>query len=253
MAPGGMHHARWIAKAIYALKIWLFQKQFKLTAREEKGIRSICIFVVVVYLKAWITAPFAVSARNNDLQLLQLLIQYERENAAVASVARSKLNGHLWYLGAELIGLAFFDDSISPQIKREMVVAISQVEGTDGEDPPKRLSKTDIKVLGLSADMTVANFVSKATYRFFRRLGIQYSFINVDPELWSERDDYKQGRDIVHQLKVVNDLAERGVALIEEYNSILTKNEEQKQYLLQIVQDHRQRFPDCKKRSLMDH
>ena len=34
------------------------------------------------------------------------------------------------------------------------------------------------------------------------------------------------------------------MALIEEYNSILTKDEEQKQFLLQVVEDHRERFPD---------
>ena len=34
-APGPMHHARWISKAIYALKVWMFRQQFKLTAREK--------------------------------------------------------------------------------------------------------------------------------------------------------------------------------------------------------------------------
>jgi len=33
-------------------------------------------------------------------------------------------------------------------------------------------------------------------------------------------------------MKVVNDSAERAIALMQQYNSSLTKNEEQKQYLL---------------------
>ena len=36
MAPGAMHRARWIAKAQYAVKVFMFCSQFKLTAREEK-------------------------------------------------------------------------------------------------------------------------------------------------------------------------------------------------------------------------
>jgi len=244
MAPGAMHHARWLAKAIYALKIWLFQKQFSLTAREERELLNICIFVVVIYFKAWFTAPFAASAPNNDFQLLKNLVEYERENAAISSVACKKLEGHLWYLSEELVGLSFFDDALSVETKREMVLAINEHEGT--EDPPKRLMK--MNVTGL-VNMTVANFVTKNTSNFFRKLGIQYGFIDVDPELWNDRDDYRQGRDIVHQLKVVNDIAEQGVALIEEYNSILTNDEDQKQYLLQIVQDHRKRFPNCNKRT----
>jgi len=51
-------------------------------------------------------------------------------------------------------------------------------------------------------------------------------------------------------LSVVNDLAKRGVALIEQYNSILTKDEEQKQFLLQVVEEHRRRFPDSSKKTL---
>ena len=37
-APGPTHHARWMGKGIYALKIYLFKAQFKLTARESKSI-----------------------------------------------------------------------------------------------------------------------------------------------------------------------------------------------------------------------
>jgi len=36
--PAGLHRARWMAKAIYALKVWMFRGQFKLTKAEEKGL-----------------------------------------------------------------------------------------------------------------------------------------------------------------------------------------------------------------------
>ena len=43
MAPGAMHNARWMAKAIYSLKILLFREQgvIKLSQREKKGLRSL--------------------------------------------------------------------------------------------------------------------------------------------------------------------------------------------------------------------
>src|SRR5208282_5687598 len=49
---------------------------------------------------------------------------------------------------------------------------------------------------------------------------------------------------IVTKLPCVNDCAERGVALIEKFNST-TKDESQKQYLLQVVEQHRKTF--CKR------
>ena len=69
-APAGQHRARWMAKAIYALKIWMFRDQFRLTKREEKGIRDICLFTVRLYITAWYRSPEATSAPRLDLQLL---------------------------------------------------------------------------------------------------------------------------------------------------------------------------------------
>jgi hypothetical protein len=61
-APGVMHHARWMAKALYTFKIWMFRSQFSLTGREEKGLRDVCLFLITVYLEAWFTAPVAAAA-----------------------------------------------------------------------------------------------------------------------------------------------------------------------------------------------
>ena len=42
----------------------------------------------------------------------------------------------------------------------------------------------------------------------------------------------------------VNEWAERGVALIQDFNSA-TKDEMQKQFLLQVVEQHRKNFTNC--------
>ena len=89
MAPGAMHHARWMMKAIYSIKIWIFRSQFKLTAREERGLHEICVFVVRLYIKAWFTAPLAASAANNDLLFMQQLVKYESISPSISKVASS--------------------------------------------------------------------------------------------------------------------------------------------------------------------
>jgi len=86
---------------------------------------------------------------------------------------------------------------------------------------------------------------------YFCLRDIETRFLEENPSLWELRNDYIEGLHTVQQLQVANDNAERGVALIEEYNKIITKKETQKQYLLQVVQDHRRRFPECKKGSLV--
>ena len=50
MALGAIHHPRRIAKALYALKIYLFRDQFRLTSHETRGVRDFCVFVVRLYV-----------------------------------------------------------------------------------------------------------------------------------------------------------------------------------------------------------
>jgi hypothetical protein len=244
-APGAFHQARWLSKAIYSLKIWLFRNQFKLTSPEVKGLRDVSIFIVTLYVKAWYSAPLAACAPKNDLLFLQLLVKYESVNPAVAKVASRKFAGHLWYLSEILVGLAFYDSQLSVSTKRAMVTALKEKEGDD--EPANRI-QIDLRQCG---SMTVENFVTKGTLKFFERLQLPTGFLDTDVAQWNEDAEYQHGLNIVHKLRVVNDTAERAVALIEEYNCILTKKETQKQFLLQIVKQHRERFPDCSKTTLV--
>src|SRR6218665_1176948 len=46
MAPGAYHRARWMAKVIYNLKIYLFQSQFRRTAAELSRLQQFNAFTV---------------------------------------------------------------------------------------------------------------------------------------------------------------------------------------------------------------
>jgi len=65
-APGAMHRARWMAKVIYAIKMWLFCGQLKMTVTEKRGFRDLATYAVLVHLRAWMTASCAVEAPLND-------------------------------------------------------------------------------------------------------------------------------------------------------------------------------------------
>jgi len=101
----------------------------------------------------------------------------------------------------------------------------------------------------------LAAFVTERTNRLFELLsttGLEesMSFLSMDPEAWEAEASYQKLCEIVKMLTVVNDSAKRGIALIEKYNQGLTKNEEQKQFLLRFVKNHRQKFPSSSKAEL---
>ncbi|ESO04140.1 hypothetical protein HELRODRAFT_184710 [Helobdella robusta] len=51
--------------------------------------------------------------------------------------------------------------------------------------------------------------------------------------------------------KSCHDAAERGVALIQEFNRVLTNGEDQLQYLFQVIEKHRKDFPNPKKSTII--
>ena len=89
------------------------------------------------------------------------------------------------------------------------------------------------------------------TREFFNITGLSSQFLELDVEQWDDDNEYKSVKATVCSLKVINDIAERGVALMDEFNKLITNDEEQKQYLLLVVQRYRQKYPDRNKSTLI--
>jgi len=205
MAPGPMHHARWMSKVIYSLKVWMFRSQFKLTAFEEKGLRKMCVFAVVIYLKAWFTAPLAASAPRNDLQLLQDLYSYKQYDDKISAATCKKMENHMWYLSDRLVGLALFDPDVSSETKCEIVNQLQSKQFVPAG--PKRFTLAASK----ASQHSLEDCVTPNTRDLLTNLHIGSDFLCLYPETWADREDYKQGMAIVNRLLVTNDNAERGV------------------------------------------
>lgn len=117
----------------------------------------------------------------------------------------------------------------------------------NGANPLKRVTVeiANIQSKGLE------DFVTSNTHRFFNITGFSSDFLTKDVNEWAEDKAYNEVKQGVRNMRVVNDIAERGVKLMDEYNKLHTNNEEQKQFLLLVVKDYRKKYPDRKKSTLM--
>lgn len=235
--PGALHRARWMAKAIYSMKIELLfngnESVIKLTARELQGIQRFNRFVVNVYLQSWFTSRVAVDAPYNDILLIQRLDDYD--DVALQSVGLKMMVRHSWYLSQELATLCLFSQHLSCHEKAQLVSAIKDDRGLH---LVKSLPHTLHEL-----------FISRS---FFKTAVIDDSFLDIPVEQWPESQSYKTAFEFINNLACVNDSAERGVALIQNFNATITKDEEQKQFLLQVVEKHRHDFAKCNRADLMD-
>jgi len=82
------------------------------------------------------------------------------------------------------------------------------------------------------------------------KLDIEF-LLNTDPENWTNSQEYIQMKAVIDKLRVVNDSAERAIALATNFNNRLTKNENSLQQVLQVVSDSRKRLPNANKSTII--
>ena len=71
---------------------------------------------------------------------------------------------------------------------------------------------------------------------FFQTTAIDDSFLDIPVEKRPECKSHNIAVGLINKLVCVNDCAEQRVTLIQNFNSTITKDEEQKQYLMQVVE-----------------
>ena len=81
-------------------------------------------------------------------------------------------------------------------------------------------------------------------------LDLKDEFLDHPVSEWASREDYREGREIVTHLRVVNDIAERAVKLFKGFKDS-DKKEESYQNLIVSVKAHRLSRPDFNKKVLM--
>jgi len=57
-------------------------------------------------------------------------------------------------------------------------------------------------------------------------------FLTESPASWNDQPGYLMARKLVQGIQVTNDTAERGMALIQEYNRLVTHDKDQLQFLM---------------------
>lgn len=245
-APGATSYARWMSKAIYAFKIFLFRNQFKLTKKEIDGLRDVYIFLIKIYIKAWFGSTNAISAPLLDLNFIKDTIKYSETDSSISAAVLKKMSNHLWYLSEEVVALALFDKNVSFEEKRKMVANFNLHE------PIVKLKdgRTQSNLIAFQ-DFSLSDFISEKTKKIFTHFGLPSAFLELDPSEWETSFDFEEGWSFSRDLFVVNDTAERGIKFIQDYNKILTNDEEELQLVLQMVENYKKKYPSFKKSVLM--
>ena len=111
--PGPDHHARWMSKQIYFLKMKLPKNVFKMSQEEQEQVEEIIKFVLIFFVKSWFKSPLSTSAAQSDLTFMANMMRYRKVTKPryILAVMQS-CNRHLWYLTPQLVLLALADPDL---------------------------------------------------------------------------------------------------------------------------------------------
>lgn len=200
----------------------------------------------------WFTASNAITAPNSDFRFIKDTLEYREIDRGVSEIVLQKFLNHLWYLNPENVCFALFDENVSEVLKKKMAEKILSYNDKDNEVCQRivRVKINNDMVTKIFQGEDQSYFITEQSLNFFEKCNISLNFLHEDPSAWNDNLEYLKCFGLVAHLKVVNDTAERGVKLIKDFGQTLTHDEDQRQYLLQVVSECRNLYPDTSRTTL---
>ena len=130
---------------------------------------------------------------------------------AIAQAVKLSLRRHLWYLTQELVVFALFDNSLDRDVRSSMAEHLLQ------NQRPQQFMPGKPAFPQMNNVATLTQFIGPRSWLLFHLMGVDGVWLRQDPDEWENNDDYVLMRDVVRDLSVVNDAAERSVKDIQDY------------------------------------
>ena len=247
--PGPDHHARWMSKCIYLLKIKLLGKVFNLEEEEKGQVDRLAEVILLFYAQFWFETPLATSAARSDLQFMSNMLKYRVVNPGLAYRVLKSCYRHMWYLTPQLITLALADKCLEDATREKMAQTLYSFDRKSVKTGKPTFPELSFGATVCREDMS--SLVGTESWLIFNLLGLKQpqDWLLASVSTWQEVPQFKTLQTFRRHLVVVNDLAERGIHLASDYINQV-ESEEQRNALFQVVEEFRSRVKGCTKDSL---
>ena len=97
------------------------------------------------------------------------------------------------------------------------------------------------------------DFTIKRSSFICDKLSLPDEFLQYPAAQWNHQPSFSAATKIISSLAVTNDHAKRAVAMVKQFSGSLTKNEQQLQFFMPVVAEHRKELSVSCKRSLLEN
>ena len=161
---GEIHHARWMAAAIYVLKMTICgEDRVQMGQRQAKGLLDVAYFIIYLYSRYWFAAPTAANAPFLTLSLWNDLQKWSARDPHLSAKLIPILDRHTWYLTGRNVFYALFSDLVDDVSKRKIADAMIMPENAACEVPTGKPNLPKI-----SPESNLEDFVDSETWNLSR-------------------------------------------------------------------------------------
>lgn len=166
-------------------------------------------------------------------------------DATIARAVKASITRHLWYLTEPLVVFALFDPESELKVKEEMAAALLQTPR-----PAKfRMGKPPFPRLN---DNTKLQKLIGHSWLVFDLLDSEGDWLHLPPDQWDQSQEFKLMANIVRNIAVVNDAAERGIKDIQEYANAAQDGSCRERIVL-VTSSHRRKLPSFLKNEMEEN
>ena len=176
--------------------------------------------------------PLAASAPVNDLIQHEKLKSYRLHYEILSEKWQTFLDRHNWYLHEELIPLALFSPATSVDVKeslRQRLLRI-QKDGLLTDNIGTAYGKPNLQPIP-DSQASLTQILGPCSQWFFTKINCSHEFLNVAANQCEDNNEYLEMKKIVENIQVVNEKAEQGVKLCNDFLGV-TKSEKRCQDIL---------------------
>jgi len=218
-------------------------KDVGLKAWDEAGVTLPIEELLPARAPPWVesaTATFSLEIGGPLFILYQRLLRYKAVDKDIAGAALKALRRHLWYLCPQTVMFALC--KVGARVKEEMALKLKTLA------VPESFPIVNVSV---DEETCLPDLVDEQSWHVFATLQqCHAAWLSMPVSAWDDDPQFCLWKDTVTNMQVTNDVAERGVKLVQDFANSVTKSEPQLQNLLQLVEKHRRDVPYFKKSSL---
>ncbi|GBM44749.1 hypothetical protein AVEN_83877-1 [Araneus ventricosus] len=185
LKAGTAHHSQWIPSILYPAKIFAFSAEAGYDKDMISKLEALCKFHALFYVKNWLSSSIVTDAPYNDLKL--------------------------WH------DLNKLSSSERKLISRTLLRI----------PPPKEFESERVHPTFpiLNHSTKLSSLIGPKSWFLFHSIEIGPEWLGKPVSEWYNDPNYQEAETCVRHVKVVNDLSERAVKLIQDFSTSITNDE----------------------------